>query len=115
MNRILVLPIAFLLIAGGACSGSAALTPRPVVSFMIDAPLCSMTLPVVFSIDKVEMGTDTFVVQLRNERLTSRTFETSVGQHVLSARSTVGYVWPEKTVTLGAGAAFTDSLPFYCS
>ena len=115
MNRILVLPIAFLLISGGACSGSASLTPRPVVSFMIDAPLCSMTLPVVFSIDKVEMGTDTFVVQLRNERLTSRTFETSVGQHVLSARSTVGYVWPEKTVTLSAGAAFTDSLPFYCS
>ena len=92
MNRILVLPFAFLLLAGVACSGSAALTPRAAVSFTIDAPLCSMTLPVVFSIDKVEVGTDTFVVQLRNEHLTSRTFETSVGQHVLSARSTGGYV-----------------------
>jgi hypothetical protein len=97
-----------------ACRG-AATTPRPLIFFTIDAPLCSMKLPAVLSIDGAAVATDTFVVHLGNEHLTAGPFTTSVGQHVLSARSIGGYVWPDKSVTLTAGGAFTDSLPFYCS
>ena len=113
MNRVRTLSLGLSLLAAGACG--ATLAPRPTVTYRIDAPLCSMKLPVIFSIDNVEVGRDTFVVQLANEHLASRAFETSVGKHVLSARSLAGYLWPDKTVTLDAGAAFTDSLPFYCS
>ena len=80
--------------------------PQPTVSFMIDAPLCSSTIPVQFSIDSVLVGTDTFVVHYGPEHLMSRAFSTSAGQHTLSARVALfnGYTWPEKKVTLVAGS-----------
>ena len=90
--------------------------PDPTVSFMIDAPLCSSRIPVELSIDGALVGTDTFVVNLGTEHLRSRAFATSAGQHTLSARVTFnGYTWPEKKVTIGAGQAVVDTLPFYCS
>jgi hypothetical protein len=98
----------------GACAGTTT-TPRPVVYYTIDAPLCGMKLGAVFSIDGREVGTDTFVVHLAGEHITAGPFSTSVGRHVLSAHSLTGYLWPERTVNLMPGAAFTDSLPFYCS
>jgi hypothetical protein len=101
------------LAAVGGCAS--ATTPRPAVYYTIDAPLCGMKLGVVFSIDQRVVGTDTFVVHLAGEHVTSGPFATSVGQHVLSARSVNGYIWPDRTVNLAAGAAFTASLSFYCS
>jgi hypothetical protein len=89
--------------------------PDPTVSFMIDAPQCSSTIPVQVSIDSVLVGTDTFVVHYGPEHLMSRAFATSAGQHRLSARTFNGYTWPDKTVTIGAGQAVVDTLPFYCS
>ena len=74
-----------------------------------------MKLGVVFTIDQRVVVTDTFVVHLGGEHLTSGPFATSVGPHVLSARSDNGFVWPDRTVNLAAGVALTDSLPFYCS
>ena len=106
--------LSFLALAAlGGCASFT--TPRPAVYYMIDAPLCGMKLGVVFSIDQRVVGTDTFVVHLAGEHVASGPFTASVGQHVLSARSVNGYVWPDRTVNLAAGAAFTDSLPFYCS
>jgi len=101
------------LAALGGCAS--ATTPRPTVYYTIDAPLCGMKLGVVFTIDQRVVVTDTFVVHLGGEHLTSGPFATSVGPHVLSARSDNGFVWPDRTVNLAAGVAFTDSLPFYCS
>jgi hypothetical protein len=89
--------------------------PDPTVSFLIDAPLCSSTIPVQFSIDGALVGTDTFVVHYGPEHLMSRAFATAAGQHTLSARTLNGYLWPDKTVTVGAGQAVVDTLPFYCS
>ena len=85
------------------------------VYYAIDAPLCSSRIPVQFSIDSVQVGTDTFVVNLAPEHTRSRGFMTTVGPHTLSARVVGGYIWPDQPVTLSAGEVFTDSLPFYCS
>ena len=91
------------------------LAPTATVYFVIDAPLCSSRIPVEFSIDSALVGRDTFVVNLAPEHLTSRGFPVSVGVHVVGARVVGGAVWPDRSVALGAGAVFTDSLPFYCS
>ena len=85
------------------------------VNYVIDAPLCSSRIPVQFLIDSALVGTDTFVVALTPEHRASRDFTTTAGPHTVSARVPNGYVWPDQTVTLAAGAVFTDSLPFYCS
>lgn len=97
-----------------ACTGSST-PPRPVVYYTIDAPFCGMKLSAVFSIDGRDVGVDTFVVHLAGEHITAGPFATSAGQHVLSARTTTGYLWPDRAVSLTVGAVFTDSLPFYCS
>ena len=89
--------------------------PGATVFYTIDAPLCSSRFPVQFSIDSALVGTDTFVVNIIPEHTTSRGFVTTVGPHRLSARVVGGYSWPDREVTLTAGGAFTDSLPFYCS
>jgi hypothetical protein len=89
--------------------------PGATVYFTIDAPLCSMRLPVVFSIDSVQVGTDTFSVHLTPSHVTSSGFPVPAGAHRLSALVPGGYAWPGRVVTLGAGGVFTDSLPFYCS
>jgi hypothetical protein len=98
-----------------ACHGATTPVRAPVVNFTIDAPLCSMALPVIFSIDHRDVAIDTFLVHLAHDHLTAGPFATSAGDHVLSARSVAGYVWPDRSVSLGAGSTFTDSLPFYCS
>jgi hypothetical protein len=99
-----------------ACSGATEAAPSGVVFFQLDAPLCSSIIPVQFSIDQAIVATDTFMVHVAGGNHTrSRAFETSPGAHTLSARTVGGYVWPDKQVTITAGAAVTDSLPFYCS
>jgi hypothetical protein len=89
--------------------------PAATVYYAIDAPLCSSRIPVVFAIDTVPVGTDTFVVNLSPEHTRSRGFGTGVGLHIVSARVVGGYIWPDRAVTLSDGEVFTDSLPFYCS
>jgi hypothetical protein len=89
--------------------------PGATVYYAIDAPLCGTRLPVVFAIDSVQVGTDTFVVNLIPPHTTSRGFRTTIGPHTVSARVVGGYVWPDQVVTLGSGDVFTDTLPFYCS
>ncbi len=107
--------IGLVALAFSGCRGAESVAPRATVYFMLDAPLCSSIIPVQFSIDHIQVGTDTFVVNLAPEHTMSRGFETSVGQHTLSARAGHGYVWPDKSVTLVEGQDFTDTLPFYCS
>lgn len=98
-----------------AAAGCDVVSPRPVVTFRLDASFCGLKVPVIFSIDNLEVGQDTFVVGYPTQHLTPRGFETSAGEHILGARSIGLYVWPDKTVTLDAGTAFIDSLPLYCS
>jgi hypothetical protein len=97
------------------CRGTTPVAPRPTVQFAIDAPLCSSRIPVQFSIDGFTVGSDTFRVNLSPEHTTSRVFATTVGQHALAAHVVNGYMWPDRIVTLAAGDAYTDTLPFYCS
>jgi len=98
-----------------ACRANPA-APQPTVSFLLDAPLCSSQIPVQFSIDHLQVGADLFVVNLANQHLQSQAFTTTAGQHTLGARVvTTGYAWPDKTVLLVQGQAFTDTLPFSCS
>jgi hypothetical protein len=95
-------------------------TENPVLNasvfFELDAPLCSSIIPVQLSIDHTVVATDTFMVNVApREHIRSRAFITTAGAHILSARTVAGYVWPDLHVTLAAGSAVTDSLPFYCS
>jgi hypothetical protein len=108
------LTIALLVVALTACD-SHPVAPRATVYFVFDAPLCGLRLGVFFSIDSVQVGTDTFAVNVANPHLTSSAFETSSGPHTLGARSMGNYVWPDKSVTLAPGQTYLDSLPFYCS
>jgi hypothetical protein len=98
-----------------ACASATDVATPATVTFVIDAPLCSSVIPVQFSIDGHVVGIDTFRVALANPHTSSREFTTPAGSHTLSAQTVAGYVWPAKDVTLGAGQAVTDSLPFYCS
>jgi hypothetical protein len=82
---------------------------------VIDAPFCGARIPVQFSVDRFPVGSDTFVVNLMPEHLTSRDFSVVPGRHAIGARVPGGYVWPDTVVTLAAGETFLDSLPFYCS
>lgn len=95
------------------CAESVA--PEATVYYTIDAPLCGTRIPVEFAIDSVQVGTDTFVVNLTPAHTSSRGFRTIVGLHTVSARVVGGYIWPDQVVTLRAGEVFTDTLPFYCS
>ncbi len=89
--------------------------PAPKVYFVLDAPLCSSSLAVQFSVDGALVGTDIFRVHLPPDHTTSRVFATSLGTHTVGARVVNGFVWPDTTVTLVAGQVFARSLPFYCS
>jgi hypothetical protein len=115
-------------LALGACKSEAVagvVVPSASVNFVLDAPLCSSTFIVQFSIDSLVVGTDTFRVNLPNPHTTSRVFGTSAGTHTLGAEVTGGAIiggsigplhpWPDRGVTIVAGQAFPDSLPFYCS
>lgn len=108
------LRLAFLNLLLVACGGTDPITQESAVFFRLDAPLCSMVLPVNFSIDGTLVGIDTFRVNVSNPHLTTRGFPASPGRHVLSAYAFRG-VWPDTTVTLRPGIAMTDTLSFYCS
>jgi len=84
------------------------------VSFQLVAPLCSMALPVRFSIDGALVGIDTFRVNLANPHLITRSFSAPAGRHVLSAYAFTG-MWPDTTVTIMSGVPLVDTLSFYCS
>ncbi len=105
----------------GACANGSTTGASATVRFVAVAPLCSSVFPVVFSLDNQPLGTDTFRIALPNPHTTSRSFMVTPGQHVLGAHIAndanfaSGYTWPDQTVTLVAGAAVADSLPFYCS
>ena len=100
-----------LLSCGG---GTPTATSRSAVSFHLDAPFCSMSLPVRFSIDGVVVGVDTFRVNLAPNRLDSQSFPTTPGQHVLGAYAFTG-TWRDSTVIVKSGATTVDTLGFYCS
>ncbi len=91
--------------------------PQAQVQFLLDAPLCSSSLPVQFFIDGVMVGTDTFRVHLAPDHTTSPAFPVSPGLHILGAKTTGAFVytWPDTRVTAVPGAVATDTLPFYCS
>jgi hypothetical protein len=108
------LSIGLLIAALTACDNHA-VAPRATVYFVFDAPLCGLRLPVFFSIDSMQVGIDTFAVNVANPHLTSGAFETSAGPHTLGARTTGLFVWPDKAVRLEPGQTYLDSLPFYCS
>ena len=97
-----------------ACGGTDPVVQQSTVFFKLNAPFCSMALPVRFSIDGTVVGVDTFRVNLSNPHLTTRGFTAASGRRVLSAYAFTG-TWPDTTVTLAPGAALTDTLSFYCS
>lgn len=98
------------------CASSTANTPRATVDFLLQPYACSSVLAVQFAIDNVQVGTDTFKVDVAPvDHLRSRGFTMSVGAHTLSARVIGGYVWADRQVTVASGDAVTDTLPFYCS
>ena len=98
------------------CGSSTASTPRATVDFLLQPYACSSILAVQFAIDNVQVGTDTFKVDVSSaDHLRSRAFTTSVGAHSLSARVVGGYVWADRQVTVASGDAVTDTLPFSCS
>lgn len=68
-----------------------------------------------FFIDNVQVGSDTFSINLAPEHSTSGRFDVSSGVHTLGARVVNGYAWSDRTVRLAAGEVHYDSLPFYCS
>lgn len=105
--------IALFALAG--CDSNSPADRKAEVSFEIDAPLCSSQIPVIFYINGLEAGQDTFRVNLTNEHLRSRSFEVDAGDNVLGARVVSGLVWPDTTVSLSPGDTLTHLLPFYCS
>lgn len=114
MTRLLYAFVCPVLLAYAACTDP--LTPTTsTIYFELDAPLCSSLLPMEFKIDDALVGVDTFRVNYGPNHTKSRAFSVSPGSHKLGARVADGYVWPDTIVQLNAGAAFTDSLPFYCS
>ncbi|HET7791422.1 MAG TPA: hypothetical protein VFK78_11565 [Gemmatimonadales bacterium] len=107
--------ITIVALAGLAACAKDPVAPGATVYYRIDAPLCSSYIAAVFSIDSVAVGSDTFVVNLAPEHLTSRGFHVSAGAHRIGAQVPGGFVWPDTTLTLAVGDVFTDTLPFYCS
>jgi hypothetical protein len=100
----------------GACKATEPAAQKPAtVRFVLDAPLCSSSLPVQFFIDSVMVGADVFRVHLAPDHTVSSDFGTTAGRHVLDARVVGGYVWPSTVVALAPGGVFADTLPFYCS
>lgn len=105
------LTVSALVLAG--CKDAQA--PSTTVVFVLDAPLCSSSLPVEFLIDGTVAGSDTFRIHLPPDDTISPVLRTSAGAHVLGARVIGGFVWPDTTVTIAPGESVTRTLPFYCS
>lgn len=104
-----------------ACRSAELVGTQTVVSFSLDAPLCSSAIPAQFFIDGRQVGVDTFRIHLAPDHTVSSLFPVSPGTHIVGARvvlNGVAYNWPDvpdTTVTLHSGAAFVRALPFYCS
>lgn len=117
-----------------ACGGSTDPGVSAHVRFVIDAPLCSNSYPVNFSIDNVQVGRDTMwfgvgadtspVGTVGTQKFKSyRSFGVQGGIH--NVRATIVdtippylpfiYSWPDTTVTVAVGAEVVRKLPFYCS
>src|SRR4051812_41669119 len=118
MRRLFGIAIAVAALACGTTYGTDQYgppIPPTTVAFALDAPLCSSILRVQLSIDKAIVATDTFVTYGNPKDTVSRRFSVQAGAHSLSANVIGGFVWPEKVVTVHAGEAYVDTLPFYCS
>ena len=91
--------------------------PSPRVDFLIEAPLCSMTLPVSLSVDGTQVGVDTLIVNYGPPHERTRTFETTAGSHRLAVRflSSGNLIQEDSSVTLAAGDSYTFRFGFYCS
>jgi hypothetical protein len=91
--------------------------PPPKVDFLIDAPLCSMSLPLAFTIDGAQVGVDTFEVHYGPGNDRSRNFETTAGSHQLAVRffPSGNLIQQDSSVTLLAGDTYTFRFGFYCS
>ena len=120
MVRFHVLP-ALGLLGLCACQPASSTGASTTVYFVAVAPTCSSVVQVAFTLDDQPLGTDTFRIALPNPHTTSRSFMVTPGQHALGAHVPTGatfaggYVWPDQTLTLVAGATVADSLPFSCS
>src|SRR5687767_11495362 len=91
--------------------------PRPNVDFLIEAPLCSMTLPVSLIIDGTQVGADTLVVNYGPPHERTRAFETFAGTHQLAVRfyPSGNLIQEDSVVTLASGDTYTFRFGFYCS
>ena len=117
MKNISVVLCGTVIAAVGACMTTEPATHTAQVHFVLDAPLCSSTIPVSFSIDGAVVGVDTFRVHYPPNHTESRTFSVTLGAHVLGARTfgAFSYAWRDTVVIASSRAITTDSLPFYCS
>jgi hypothetical protein len=110
-------------LAIAVCAGCASsdLAPHATVIFSLNAPLCSSTIPAQFLVDSVQVGIDTFRVNLPPAHTSSQGFPIVTGTHRIGARLGLNgsYVpWPgvpDTLVTLSDGATFTRVLPLACS
>jgi hypothetical protein len=108
------------LIGSSACSSSQAPAPTGKVQFFLDAPFCSLQMPMQFYIDHRLLGSDTLRVNFAPDDTMSQVFEAPVGFHTFGARGTFPpptavYIWPDTTVFLAPGQVLIDTLPLYCS
>ena len=91
-----------------------AIAAQASVSFFLHAPLCSAMVPLQYSIDNAIVGVDTLVVGIAGvDHATSRAFVTTPGIRALGAGGISGsppFAFASKSVTLAAGAAYTDTL-----
>jgi len=98
------------------CRSTAPADRQPAVVYRLVPQFCSTVVPVWFFVDSVQVGVDTFRIDVAGgDHLTSLPFPTSVGAHVVGAKLKFGSPWPDTLVSLQTGQVFTDSLPFYCS
>jgi len=115
MRKVIFSLVILVTMGVAACKSATIPAPSASVSFVFLPGTCSSVVPVHVAIDGIDVGVDTFKVAVNGgNRLVSRLYSTSAGQHSLSAH-TDRYMWPAATVSVGAGQTVADSLPFYCS
>ena len=87
------------------------------VDFLIEAPLCSMTLPVSLTVDGNRIGLDTFVVNYGPPHERTREFEIFAGTHQLAVRFYPSgiLIQEDSVITLAPGDSYTFRFGFYCS
>ena len=107
--------IAISVAAVAACQTDPFTSPK--VDFLIEAPLCSMTLPVSLTIDGTQVGVDTLIVNYGPPHMRTRAFETFPGSHRLAVRfyPSGNLIQEDSVVTLAPGDSYTFRFGFYCS